>query len=102
MLPETTSSDKQAVLRAFGAEVVHARADVEPDDACGYIGRAEALARQLGAYLPDQFENPANPAAALRLDRTRDPARLRRPARRVRRVRVGSGGTLGGTARYLR
>jgi cysteine synthase len=53
VLPETTSSDKRAVLRAFGAEVILARADVEPCDPEGYIGRAERLAKELGAFNPD-------------------------------------------------
>src|SRR5215813_13735971 len=63
VLPENTSMDKRAVLAAFGAEVVLARADVEPSDPQGYIGRAETLAKELGAFAPDQFENPANPEA---------------------------------------
>ena len=86
-MPETTSSDKQSVLRAFGAEVVLARADVAADDPGGYIGRARALAAELGAFLPDQFENPANPGSHFGVDGARDAARLRRRARRLRRVR---------------
>lgn len=101
VVPETTSSDKQAVLRAFGAQVVHARADVEPDDPAGYIGRAAALAKELGAYMPDQFENPANPDAhyAATGPEIVDDCDARLDAFVAC---VGSGGTLGGTARYLR
>lgn len=101
VVPETTSSDKQAVLRAFGAEVVHARADVEPDDPSGYIGRAQALARDRGAFMPDQFENPANPGAHYR---TTGPEILDDCDGELDAfvACVGSGGTLGGTARFLR
>ncbi|HEY1696878.1 MAG TPA: cysteine synthase family protein [Polyangiaceae bacterium] len=101
VVPETTSRDKQAVLRALGAEVVQARADVEPTDPAGYIGRAEALARERGAYLPDQFENPANPSAHYA---STGPEILSDCDERLDAfvACVGSGGTLGGTARFLR
>jgi cystathionine beta-synthase len=101
VVPETTSSDKQAVLRAFGAQVVQARADVEPDAPEGYIGRAAALAKELGAHMPDQFENPANPGAHYAATGPEIVADC--DAKLDAFVAcVGSGGTLGGTARYLR
>ncbi len=101
VVPENTSSDKQSVLRALGAEVVHARPDVEPGDPAGYIGRAEALAEELGAFMPDQFENPANPDAHYG---STGPEILADCGGRLDAfvACVGSGGTLGGTARYLR
>jgi cystathionine beta-synthase len=101
VLPDNTSREKQAVLRALGAEVVHARADVEASDPQGYIGRAESLAREMGAYLPDQFENPANPGAHYA---STGPEILADCEGRLDAfvACVGSGGTLGGTARFLR
>jgi cystathionine beta-synthase len=101
VMPANTSRDKQSVLRAFGAEVVHARTDVAPDHPDGYIGRAQALAQELGAYSPDQFENPANPNAHYC---TTGPEILRDCEERLDAfvACVGSGGTLGGTARFLR
>ncbi len=101
VVPETTSSDKQCVLRALGATVEIARADVEPDHTEGYIGRAAALARELGAFMPDQFENPANPAAHYA---STGPEILGDCEGRLDAfvAGVGSGGTLGGTARLLR
>jgi cystathionine beta-synthase len=101
VLPENVSSDKQSVLRALGAEIVHARADVEPNDPLGYIGRAEVLARELGAFMPDQFENPANPGAHYA---STGPEILDDCGGKLDAfvACVGSGGTLGGTARYLR
>jgi len=101
VLPENTSREKQAVLRALGAEIVHARADVEASDPQGYIGRAETLAREMGAYLPDQFENPANPGAHYA---STGPEILADCEGRLDAfvACVGSGGTLGGTARFLR
>jgi cystathionine beta-synthase len=101
VLPENTAREKQIVLRALGAEVVHARADVAATDPDGYIGRAETLARELGAYQPDQFENPANPAAHYA---STGPELVADCEGRLDAfvACVGSGGTLGGTARYLR
>ncbi|MGO8996837.1 MAG: PLP-dependent cysteine synthase family protein [Polyangiaceae bacterium] len=101
VLPETTSMDKRSVLRAFGAEIVLARGDVEPSDPEGYIGRAERLAKELGAFNPDQFVNRANPDAHYE---TTGPEILTQCAGKLDAfvACVGSGGTLGGTARFLR
>jgi cystathionine beta-synthase len=60
VVPATMSSEKRAVLTALGAEVLTARADVPPSDPEGYIGAAERVARERGAFAPDQFDNPAN------------------------------------------
>jgi cystathionine beta-synthase len=101
VVPDTTSSDKQSVLRALGAEVVIARADVEADSPEGYIGRAEIVARERGGYMPDQFENPANPGAHYA---STGPEILEDCGGKLDAfvACVGSGGTLGGTARFLR
>lgn len=101
VVPESTSSDKQSVLRALGAEIVHARPDVAPDAPLGYIGRAEAIARERGAFMPDQFENPANPRAHYV---STGPEILEDCGGQLDAfiACVGSGGTLGGTARFLR
>jgi cystathionine beta-synthase len=101
VMPETTSRDKQSVLRAFGASIVLARDDVPTDGPEGYIGRARSLAKELGAYLPDQFDNPANPEAHFA---TTGPEILRDCDDHLDAfvACVGSGGTLGGTGRFLR
>ncbi|HEY2511081.1 MAG TPA: cysteine synthase family protein, partial [Polyangiaceae bacterium] len=101
VVPENASIDKLRVLRAFGAETVLARADVEPSDPEGYIGRAERLAKELGAYNPDQFENASNPGAHYS---GTGPEILTQCAGKLDAfvACVGSGGTLGGTARFLR
>jgi cystathionine beta-synthase len=100
VVPETTSTDKLSVLRAFGAEVVKARVDVDADHPEGYIGKAESLAKELGGYMPDQFENPANPGihaqtTALEILEQCDGLDAFVAC-------VGSGGTLGGVSRVLR
>lgn len=101
VLPVSTSKDKQLVLRALGAEIVHARGDVEPSEPEGYIGKASLLAKELGAFNPDQFENPANPDAHFA---STGPEIVADCNGRLDAfvACVGSGGTLGGTARFLR
>lgn len=101
VVPEGTAQEKLAVLRTFGAEVIQARSDVEPSHAEGYIGRAEAYAREHGAFLPDQFTNAANPkahedATALEILEQCDGQLDAFVAC------VGSGGTIAGIGRVLR
>jgi cysteine synthase len=101
VVPQTTSGDKLKVLRALGAEVVLARADVDPEDAEGFIGRARMLAKEQGAFAPDQFGNPANAGAHYR---TTGPEIVADCEGQLDAFVccVGSHGTLGGIGRYLR
>ncbi|MFN8499079.1 MAG: cysteine synthase A [Anaerolineae bacterium] len=59
-MPETMSKERRMLLRAYGAELVLTPG---PDGMGGAIRRAEELAAQdPGKYfVPQQFENPANP-----------------------------------------
>jgi cysteine synthase len=58
-MPETMSVERRNLLRAYGAELV-----LTPgaEGMKGAIARATELTRQIpGAFMPQQFENPANP-----------------------------------------
>jgi len=101
VVPETMAVEKRSVLEALGAEVVTARADVEATHAEGYIGKAERLAQELGAFAPDQFENPANARAHYT---TTGVEILDACSGEVDAfvACVGSGGTLGGISRLFR
>jgi cystathionine beta-synthase len=101
VVPETMSEEKRRVLEALGAEVVVARADVEPSHAEGYIGKAERLAKEIHAFAPDQFDNPAN-ALAHYVGTGREILDACEGRIDAFVACVGSGGTLGGITRLFR
>jgi cysteine synthase A len=58
-MPETMSLERRNLLKAYGAEVV-----LTPGEAgmSGAIQKATELVKEIpGAFMPQQFENPANP-----------------------------------------
>ncbi len=59
-MPETMSKERRQLLRAYGAELVLTPG---PEGMAGAIARAAELAASDPKYfMPQQFENPANPA----------------------------------------
>ncbi len=102
VMPDKMSLEKINGLRAYGAEVHVTPTDVEPEDPRSYYSVAARLVEEIpGAFSPDQYSNPANPAAHYQTtgpeiwDQTDGSID-------VLVLGVGTGGTATGTAQYLK
>lgn len=98
-MPETMSLERRNLLKALGAELVLTPGS---EGMKGAIARAKELQQEYpGSFIPQQFENPANPEA-----------HTRTTAEEIWRdtdgkvdifvAGVGTGGTLSGTSRGLK
>src|SRR5256885_267256 len=102
VMTDKASEEKRSLLRAYGAEVVICPSSVTHDSPEHYKNVAHRLAEEIpGAYCPDQYSNPANPAAHYA---TTGPEIWRDTAGRISAfvAGIGTGGTISGTARYLK
>lgn len=100
-IPDKMSVEKVRLLRAFGAEVI-VTPTVEPDHPEYYGTVARRIADETpNAYLADQFYNPVNPEAHYL---TTGPEIWEQTDGRVTHfvASPGTGGTISGTARYLK
>ncbi len=98
VMPENMSKERQQLMKAYGAKLV-----LTP--AAGGMAAAVEMARSIaatqGAYLPDQFSNPANPQAHYR---TTGPEVWQQVHGQVDIfvAGIGTGGTITGVGRYLK
>ncbi len=100
--PDKVGLDKIAVLRAYGAEVVVCPATVAPDHPNSYYRVSDRLVSEIsGAWKPDQYTNPENPASHYR---TTGPEIWAQTDGTVTHfvAGIGTGGTITGTGRYLK
>lgn len=102
VVPDKSSAEKIALLRAYGAEVVVTTAGVprqHPDHVSQIARRlSEELPR---AWLANQYDNPANPKAH---QKTTGPEIWAQTGGKVTHfvAGVGTGGTITGTGEYLK
>jgi cystathionine beta-synthase len=102
VMPDKMSQEKVALLRAYGAEVVITPTAVPPDSPESYYRVADRLTEEIpGAFQPNQYFNQENPNAHYA---TTGPEIWEQTDGRidVLVVGVGTGGTITGTARYLK
>jgi cystathionine beta-synthase len=102
VMPDKMSSEKIALLRAYGAEVVVCPTAVPRESPQSYYSVAERLAREIpGGFQPNQYFNPANPAAH---EATTGPEIWRQTDGHITHfvAGMGTGGTISGVGRVLK
>jgi cysteine synthase A len=98
-MPESMSIERRALLRALGATLVLTPA---AEGMRGAIAKAnELVTKSNDAWIPQQFENPANPAVH---ERTTGPEIWEDSGQNIDAIvaGVGTGGTITGVTRYIR
>jgi len=99
-MPESMSLERRALLQSYGAEII-----LTPEDQVmeGAVARARALCRENpDAFLPDQFGNPANPAAHRQTTGPEIAEQLAGDPIHAFVSAIGTGGTITGVGGYLR
>ncbi len=102
-----TTSDKQSrekidLLRALGSEVIVCPTNVEPDDPKSYYSVAEKLSKEIpNSFWCNQYDNPSNAVAHYE---STGPEIWEQTEGKITHlvVGVGTGGTISGTAKYLK
>ena len=96
-MPDTMSMERRLLLKAYGAELVLIKGGMAEA-----VAKAQELAAEIpGSWIPGQFDNPDNPQAHYE---TTGPEIWEDTEGNVDifLATVGTGGTLSGTARYLK
>jgi cysteine synthase A len=97
-MPESMSVERRQLLQAHGAKL---ELTPKSEGMSGAIARAEKIQAETGAFMPQQFNNPANPAAHAA---TTGPEIYTALDGKVDAfvTGVGTGGTITGVGLYLR
>jgi cystathionine beta-synthase len=102
-----TTTDKQSkekvdALKAFGAEVIVCPTNVDPEDPRSYYSVSSRLEREVpNSWKPNQYDNPSNAQAHYE---STGPELWAQTEGKITHlvVGVGTGGTICGTAKYLK
>ena len=100
--PDKVASDKIALLRAYGAEVIVCPTSVPPEHPESYYSVSDRLVGEIpGAWKPDQYHNPDNPRSQYE---TAGPEIWEQTRGRITHfvAGIGTGGTVTGIGRYLK
>ena len=102
VVTDKVAPEKVDLLRAYGAEVIVCPGAVQPEDPNSYYSTAERLVSEIpNAFRPNQYANPANPAAHVA---TTGPEIWRQTDGKITHfvAGAGTGGTLTGVGQYLK
>jgi cystathionine beta-synthase len=100
-IPDKMSAEKIDTLKALGAEVIVCPYEVAPDDPRSYYSVAKRIAKEQGGFYVNQYHNPANPRAHYY---STGPEIWEQTDGKVEVLiaGIGTGGTISGTAKYLK
>ena len=96
------SKEKADILKAVGAEVIVCPTNVEPEDPGSYYSVAARLAKEIpNSFHMNQYDNPANSLAHYE---TTGPEIWEQTEGKITHlvIATGTGGTITGTAKYLK
>lgn len=101
-MADKQSQEKINILKAVGAEVVVCPTNVEPEDPRSYYSVARKLNKEIpNSLYPNQYDNPSNTKAHYE---TTGPEIWKQTGGKITHyvATVGTGGSMCGTARYLK
>lgn len=102
VISDKQSKEKMDILRAVGAEVVVCPTNVEPEDPRSYYSVSKRLGEETpNSWYVNQYDNPSN--ATAHYEQT-GPEIWEQTEGKITHfvVGVGTGGTISGTAKYLK
>ena len=102
VLADKQSKEKMDILRAVGAQVKVCPTNVEPDDPRSYYSVSKRLSEEIpNSWYVNQYDNPSN---ALAHYESTGPEIWEQTEGKITHlvVGVGTGGTISGTAKYLK
>ena len=102
VMADKQSKEKMDILRAVGAEVVVCPTDVPPESQFSYYSVAKRLTKETpNSWYVNQYDNPSNAKAHYE---TTGPEIWKQTEGNITHlvVGVGTGGTISGTAKYLK
>lgn len=98
-MPESMSLERRALLKAYGVEIVLTPAEQVMH---GAIEAAQEIVRERGAFMPMQFDNPANPSIHALGTAEEILSAFEGEPIDVFVAAVGTGGTVSGVGRVLK
>ncbi|MFP4417110.1 MAG: cysteine synthase A [Fibrobacterota bacterium] len=98
VMPQGMSRERKNIIKVLGGRLIETPDELGVE---GAVRKAEQIAEELGAYMPQQFKNPHNPQAHYEFTA---PELWRQTSGKVDAfiAGVGSGGTIQGIGKFLK